>query len=309
MSKSKKQRDLIEHRIGSTSISCTSMVVTVFGDMVSQHGGWISLSSLIKALEPYGFNERLVRTAVYREVQADWLKSTKVGRKSFYCFTDTARGHYEKAARRIYANTQPPWSGTWTLVIASNVPEDKKEVLRKGLLWQGFNTLVSGMYAHPSSDRRSLDETIMELGLGDTVIVLSATTEELRSQTNIRSLVHSRWNLKQLEAEYNQFLEFYRPLCQGSFLDGIDPQTSFLIRTLLIHDYRRILLRDPDFPEEMLPFGWSGFETQELVARAYKQLAGSSVKYIHSELENAQGTLMPPHANFYKRFGGLEKTS
>ena len=86
-------------------------------------------------------------------------------------------------------------------------------------MWQGFNTLVNGMFAHPSSDRRSLNETILELGLTEQIVVFSATTEEIQSQSNLRKLVRERWNLETLEAEYNGFLEFYRPLCQTSFFE------------------------------------------------------------------------------------------
>ena len=33
----------------------------------------------------------------------------------------------------------------------------------------------------------------------------------------------------------------------------VDAESAFLLRTLLIHDYRRLLLRDPELPEVLLP--------------------------------------------------------
>ena len=33
----------------------------------------------------------------------------------------------------------------------------------------------------------------------------------------------------------------------------IEPQTSFVARTLLIHEFRRIVLTDPDLPDSLLP--------------------------------------------------------
>lgn len=306
VAKSGSKKALVAQRISDSNISCTSMVVSVFGDVVSQHGGWIWLGSLIEALEPFGFSERLVRTAVYRLVQSDWLKVNKVGRCSYYCFTETAKGHYEKAARRIYAAGPVQWDGVWTLVAPLSLPEEKRENFRKSLLWQGFNTLVPGIFAHPSTDRTSLDETLYEQRLTGEVVVMSARTDDTYSQQTLKALVQDRWNLAELEALYQNFLDFYRPLCQQITEKTPQPRESFLLRTLLIHDYRRVLLRDPDFPDAMLPHGWVGQEAYDLVKKLYRVLAKPSINYIGHNLKNAQGDLPSPGVQFFKRFGGLQ---
>ncbi len=125
--------DFIARRCEEKSISCKSIIVTVFGDLVSQHGGWIWLGSLIKALEPLGFSERLIRTSVFRLVQDDWLKVEKQGRKSFYAFTQSASEQYAKAARRIYANSQDNKDNDWLVVIPSFVPESQMQVFKTSI--------------------------------------------------------------------------------------------------------------------------------------------------------------------------------
>jgi len=305
--KNKQKRTLkIQQHIKHTSVSCTSMVVTVFGDVVSQHGSWVSLASLIQVLEPFGFNERQIRTSVYRLVQNDWLQVNKVGRCSYYCFTDTATGHYEKAARRIYANNNQEWDHNWTLVLPVSVPDEKNEAFKKSLIWQGFNTLTSGLYAHPSSDRSSLDELIHELGLIKDLVVFSASTSDLNSQGVLKGLIKNRWKLPELETYYQNFLDFYRPICQKIFITLPEPAECLLLRQAMIHDYRRILLRDPDFPAAMLPPGWVGHEAHDLVKRAYKMLAEPSNYYIGEKMSNAQGPMPEPNQRFYARFGGLK---
>ncbi len=296
-----------KQHIKQSSISCTSMVVTIFGDIVSQHGSWLWLSSLIKVLEPLGFNERQVRTSVYRLVQSNWLQVNKVGRCSYYCFTDFAMAHYEKAARRIYAAEQADWNENWILVLPISVPEDKKEKFRKSLLWQGFNTLISGLYAHPSGDTSSLDEAIHELGLADNVIVLNGSVADLNSQSVIKALIKDRWQLSELDARYRDFLNFYRPLCQQLLKqqEKAEQHSSLecvLLRAILIHDYRRILLGDPDFPQAMLAQGWVGDEAHDLVKRMYKVLAKPSSVYIEENMNNAQGRLPEAGNKFYQRF-------
>ena len=126
MSTRRITRKALASRVAERSISATSLVVTVFGDAVSQHGGWIWLGSLIEALAPFGLSERSVRTAVNRLARQDWLKADRVGRRSYYCFTDQAQGHYQRAARRIYTTARPEWDGHWTLVLLPGLPEKKR---------------------------------------------------------------------------------------------------------------------------------------------------------------------------------------
>lgn len=297
--------EAITERVSGQGISCTSMVITLFGDTVAVHGGWIWLGSVIHAMEPLGFSERLVRTAVFRLVQQGWLQVNKVGRRSYYCLTDTAKAEHEKANRRIYAAGHPRWDGTWTLVMPVSVAEERKEPLRKSLLWQGYNTLLPGLLAHPSSDRLSLNETLQELNIAADVLVFSATTDEAASQLLVKNLVQERWRLEELGVLYRDFLDFYRPYLGATVRSAEAGKQAFLLRTVMVHDYRRILLRDPDFPEKMLPSGWSGLEAQQLLQRLYRQWQAPSVGYVQQQLSNAQGPLPAASDQFYQRLGGL----
>ena len=297
--------EIVAERVADRSISATSMVVTVFGDSVSQHGGWIWLGSLIETLGTFGFGERSLRTAVNRLAHQDWLMAARVGRRSYFCFTDQAQAHYQRAARRIYAAGRGEWDGDWTLVLFSGLPDRKREALVKSLSWQGFSSFAGGVYARPSAKREELDETIGELDLTGQVTVLLASIEDSHSQSAIRDLARKKWNLEKLKALYDEYLDFYRPMARELQKDELTPQESFWLRTLMVHDYRRILLRDPGLPDAVLPTGWFGFAAYELFRRTYKVLAPTSVQYICGSLENAEGPLPGPHRRFYRRFGGV----
>jgi len=297
--------ELISQRAAERNVSCTSMVVTLFGDSISQHGGWIWLGSLIQALIPFGYTERLVRTAVFRLAQQDWLQIKKIGRRSYYCFTDSANHFTGKAARRIYSASTQEWDGSWTLVSPVFVPEDKKAEFRKSMLWQGYHSLVNGMYAHPSSEKTSLEETLHEQNLLGKVIVFSASADDPDSQAALKTLAEQKWNLEELREMYGDFLRFYRPLTSTLGKNNPGPELSFQIRTLMLHEYRRVLLRDPDFPEAMLPNGWIGFEANDLARRLYALLSENSLDFIYKNMENAQGALPEVNVQYFKRFGGI----
>ena len=50
-----------------------SLIITLFGDVISQHGGEIWLGSIAKSVEALGVNDRLVRTSIFRLAKEGWL--------------------------------------------------------------------------------------------------------------------------------------------------------------------------------------------------------------------------------------------
>jgi phenylacetic acid degradation operon negative regulatory protein len=299
-------RKFLTVRMAQGNISSTSLLITLFCDAITRHGSEIWLGSLIRSLEPLGISERLVRTAVFRLVQDDWLSSRKEGRRSYYGLSPAGFNQYQRAARRIYTNRRPEWDGVWTLVIPSFVDEDRREPLRKGLLWQGFGMLSPGVYAMPSQDRESLNELLVELNARDSVVIMTARADETVNGDALQRQVMERWNLAELGEQYQSFLKRYRPVL--SYLSGKgapDPERAFLLRTLLIHDYRRILLRDPELPIDMLPNDWAGFDAHNVTADIYKCIGAGSATWFSDTMENASGSLPAADPIFFKRYGGI----
>ncbi len=283
-----------------------SLIITVFGDAISQHGGSVWLGSLIKALAPFGLNERLVRTSVYRLQQEDWLSSRQVGRRSYYSLSESGLRQYQRAARRIYAASPPRWDGHWMLVLPAFLVDEEREQLRKQLRWEGYANLASGMLGRPGGERRELEETLQELGVADKVVVRNAHTENALSQLALRKLAQDCWDIKTLEAQYQHFLATFRPVLGAlNSKSRASPESCFQLRTLAIHEYRRILLKDTDLPDELLPADWAGKAARTLVANLYRSSYAGAESYLMQELETAEGTLLKADASFYDRFGGL----
>lgn len=293
-------QNFIATRTSRIKLSGTSLIVTLFGDLVTQHGNWIWLGSIIEALEPLGINERLVRTSVYRLVKNEWLVRKKIKKNSYYSFSEEANRHYDKAAKRIYTAEQAEWDGSWVLILPAFVPEDKKEHLYKELTWLGFSTLSTGLWGHPSYNKSDLEDTLIELGLLDNVIVFNSKTYQKSSQNTLKLLVKERWDIDELSSQYQSILDAYRPILIN-IIEKEKPtaQQAFLIRTLFIHEFRRVLIKDHELPSSMLPFGWPGFETMELATKLYRLLAEDSIKYATGNLKNPQGFL-PSASRAYK---------
>jgi len=293
----------IQGRIELKNISSKSFIVTVFGDVISQHGQWVWLGSLIESLQPFGLSERLVRTSVFRLLKDDWLQVKKVGRKSYYAFTDTANQHYTKAARRIYAAQSQYADGNWLIVIPTMVSKDKLPALKRQLSWLGFSSLSTGAYAHPSLEQTSLEETIKELKLEQSVIIFSSKVYDQGSESALKKLVQKKWNIDQLQVSYQSLIDDYQQISeQLENNNEISEQQCFLLRIMLIHEYRRILLQDHELPQNMLPENWVGFYANSLVKKLYAKLAKPSTRFIVNNMQNVDGLITKPNNSFNKRF-------
>ena len=279
----------LQQRMQEGNISATALVFTFFCDVVTQHDGEIWLGSIIHALAPLPISERLTRTAAFRLQQDGWLQSRKQGRRSYYQLTQTGQNYYKRAANRIYAGKQPDWDGHWTLLFTSMVPENKRDALRRGLLWQGYGRLASSVYALPRDQRPALDQLLSELGVQDNIVVMQAHADD---EEPLRKLVLSHWKLDELRQRYKAFTGHYKKAFKA--LNSKQPASGhsmFLLRILLIHEYRKILLSDPELPVAMLPVDWDGYAARSLTGDIYRLLAETSTEWVSRELLNADGLL------------------
>ncbi len=300
--------DLLQSVRAYHALRAPSLIITLFGDSVSQHGGRVWLSSLIQVLQPLGLSEGVVRTSVYRLIRDGWLHVYKIGRRSDCALTDLGLNRFVKASHRIYAANQPDWNGKWTLVTPVKVPADKRELFGKILLWQGYGRMDRALYAHPMSDHRSLDEALQEMGLADSVIVWESASCLSESRAVLRELVQKKWNIPALEKDYRHFLLCFQDLpnrLRSARRARVSAAWCFQVRTLLIHEYRRILLKDPGLPMELLPVDWPGAAVQRLTEELYRHLAPKALDYILEHLKSSEGRPPPPPASYFQRFGGI----
>jgi len=286
-----------------------SLIITVYGDAILHHGGSAWLGSVIKLVEPLALNERIVRTSVFRLSKEEWLSSSQIGRRSYYRLTDLGRRRFEAANSRIYFHVSRPWDGRWTLVVANTADLDaeKRDIIRRNFGWIGFGQLASGVMIHPDPDRGVMRQALADLEVGDRTMVMTGGPEAGFSTAAQDAMIHNCWDLERLAQDYSEFLDIFRPLWQAlSANGGLDPQLCFVVRTLLMHGYRRALLRDPMLPEELLPANWPGTSARLLCRNLYRLVQAAAETHVMSVLETAEGPVPEAHPSYYTRFGGLQ---
>ncbi len=303
-----KDTALIADLLAKLAPRAKSLIVTVYGDAIAAHGGTVWLGSLIRLMAELGLGERMVRTAVFRLVKDDWLVATPIGRQSTYGLSAAGRLRTDAAHRRLYAPLDRPWDGLWHQVIAAPgaLAPDERERLRRELGWLGFGGLGPNLMAHPNADPLVLKATLDDLGVADRVVVMKSRDDRPEALAGLKALIREGWDLERLSADYQGFLERFRPLAKR--LAGQpppEPAQAFALRVLAMHDFRRVLLRDPMLPETLLPAGWAGAEARRLLIDLYRRIHQAAERHIEARLETARGPLPAANADYWGRFGGL----
>ena len=297
---------LVDEFRSRPTLRAGSLITTVFGDSIAPRGGTVWLGSLIRAMAGFGINERLVRTSVYRLAKDGWLQSRQIGRRSYYSLTDEGRERFAQATHRIYGEPVEDWDGEWCLLLLSALDTAMKDAVRKECGWLGFGPLSANVLAHPSPELADLDVTLRRLGAADALVVLRGQT--IRGEQAMRDLARESWNLDAIDARYAAFVQRFRPVYRSvSGESGVTDQFAFIIRTLLIQDYRKVLLRDPWLPAELLPADWHGAAAYQLCRNLYRVVHAQADAWLDQVMETADGPLPPPSRTFLQRFGGLQE--
>jgi phenylacetic acid degradation operon negative regulatory protein len=283
-------------------IRAGSLLISVFGDAIAPHGGSVWLGSLIEAVAPFGINQRLVRTSVFRLVRDEWLSAEQIGRRSYYRLTEKGRHRFEEASRRIYSEPHQHWPDTWCMALLGGAPAAQRTRLRKTLARLGFAQIAANVMAHPAPDLAELEDRLARVKGGREVLLMDARVSPGRQQV-LRRLAHEAWRIEELAARYENFLNRFRPLLAVARRESrLDPAAAFNARVYLIHEYRRALLRDPFLPESLLPGRWPGVAAYDLCRNLYGVLAEPAERFLTAHLETAAGPLPPAAATFHQRF-------
>ena len=297
----------IAHFLDTDPPRSKSLVMTIFGDAIAPHGGRLWLGSLIELVAPLGVTDRLVRTSVFRLVQEGWLVANREGRRSSYALQPDAAPRFARANRRIYAPPGVDWDGRWTLLLAPNGSIDSalRAAVRKELEWEGFAMLAPGLLAHPAADPDGVAEVLRRVDGGGRIFVCAATELPGVGARPLAELVGEGWDLSAVAAGYRRFIEEFTPL-PGLLRDAApDPLQAFIVRTLLIHAYRRVQLHDPMLPLALLPQPWPGSEAYALAQAIYRLVWAPAERHLMDVLRREDAGAPEADAGLAERFGGL----
>ena len=266
-----------------------SIIITVFGDAIVPRGGSVWLGTLLQFFEALDIHGSVVRTAMSRLAADGWLEREKVGRNSFFRLAASGRRTFEAATRHIYDPPRSDWSGRFELLLIGKAAD--RDASREALRNAGFGSPLPGVWVAPS-------------GVAIPEEAASAIRLEVSAEdASGRRLLSESWPLDRTADAYLKFLKAFEPLrswlARRSRLSGLE---AFTARILLIHHYRRVVLRDPLLPVELLPKHWPGHAARTLCGEIYRAVLPASEQWLDQHGESESGALPPVAGELAHRF-------
>ena len=269
------------HRTGS-------LIVTLFGDAIVPRGGELSVVSLLAIMAAMGIGEGPVRTAASRLSAEGWLERRRVGRRAFYRLARAGEAVFAEATRRIYGPPPTAEDGRLTLVVVA--PEADRERARGALEAAGFAPLAAGLFVAPRARPVPALPGLLRL-------------EAVPDPGQGPALAALAWPLEAIAERYRRFLALWRPASE--VVGPVDPLVALVARLLLIHDYRRVVLKDPLLPPGLLPADWPQREARALCGRLWHRLLEPSEAWLDAHATTEAGPLPPPGPELFRRFADL----
>ena len=222
-----------------------------------------------------------------------WLERSKVGRNSFYRLVKKGRQTFDAATRHIYDPPPSDWTGRFELLLIGS--GEDRDAARDALKNAGFGSPLPGVWVAPSG------VPVPEEAAGAIRLEVSAEDD------SGRRLLSESWPLDRTADAYLKFMKTFEPLRgwigRGETLSDAD---AFTARILLIHHYRRVVLRDPLLPTALLPTDWPGRAARALCGEIYRGLLAASEQWLDRHASNENGPLPTAGAELARRFRRCE---
>ena len=265
-----------------------SIVITVFGDAIVQRGGSVALSTLLEFFAAIDVDSSVVRTAMSRLTADGWFEREKVGRNSFYRLVQRERLTFDIATKHIYGAPVSDWTGRFELLLISNGGD--RDAAREALKNAGFGTPLPGVWVAPSGvpiPEEARDAIRLEVSAED---------------DSGRRLLSESWPLERTAEAYRRFMKSFEPLRAWVARGRLSDIDAFTARVLLVHPYRRVVLRDPLLPMALLPHDWPGRAARQLCGDIYRGVLPLSEQWLDRHASNENGPLPAATRELSRRF-------
>ena len=234
-----------------------SMLVTVFGDLAQNQGNVIEGPVLSALMADMGIKPEATRVALHRLRNDNWIVSVKNGRTSQHSLTESGRLESAAASPRIY--NHPSLSPKlWQLVILESPSTPSRKVMED----LGFSPLIQRIYIGPIDAKGPKDALILTPQTLPTWLVAQFEPKDL---------------MRDYDALHHSLLTLRKALANTH---ALTPRDSAVLRCLIVHSWRRLVLKHPDLPKDLYSNAWRGHECRVIVSDLLLKLPKPDLRQI-----------------------------
>jgi phenylacetic acid degradation operon negative regulatory protein len=263
------------------------LALTLLGAYVLPQPREVWSGGLVELLGEFGFSSAAARVALSRLVNRGLLERVREGRLVHYALSPRSERLLGDGDRRIFTLGGETWDGRWT-VLWHWIPEQRRmERTRLGrrLRFLGFGQVQDGTWISPHAREAEVADVLADLGVERDAAVLVG---EPGAGEGMRALLERVWDLDELDARHGAFLRAF-----GAYEGRRDlgERDAFLVRTSVVHWYRRFPLIDPGLPD-----GGAGDRSRAaaLFEDVYRGLAEPAQRHFDELTSSVQGRVPAP---------------
>jgi len=232
-------------------VQARSALFDLYGDHLRSRGGQAPVAALVQLMDCLDVAAPAVRTAISRMVRQGWLMPVATPHGRGYGLTERATRRLDEAAVRIYRHQpRPEWDGHWSVALVGHSRErTRRERMTRALEYLGYRQLDGDSWVAPWTSPE-LAGVVGSEGLSVTHFCGTLDGDE-------RALVERLWHPDDLAKAYRRWTEDARQLIESTAGDTSD-RSAFMVRSMLLHEWRKFLFTDPGLPRALLPAQWPG---------------------------------------------------
>lgn len=231
-----------------------SLIVTLFGDLAQEKGAKISAALLTRIMGQLGIKPEATRVALHRLRKDGWISSEKSGRNSLYQLTGFGQSQSAEASMRIYGAPGEHPLTDWHILVSKPLTVSKRKELADVLAVQGYVGINGSVFLGQGTPKGDFE-----------CLVVRATGGDVPD-----------WLRKDLFPKHlgTDFLDFEKRLQRwdSQFNGAFTPIQVVILRMLIVHNWRKLVLRCPQMPVQFIPDDWPEPRCRILVLGALTQL-------------------------------------
>jgi phenylacetic acid degradation operon negative regulatory protein len=251
------------------------LTMTLLGAYVVPHDQLVWSGGLVALLAEFGFSSGAARVALARMVRRGRLERVKDGRRTWYRPTAGTVALLEEGDRRIFSLGRRPHDGTLWTVLWHAIPEEQRAErgrLGRRLRFLGFGSVQDGMWISPHDREREVAALIEDLRIGRHAGVLLGRPA---ASLDFGAFASRAWDLDALGERYRAFVDEFGPFARRRLID----RDAFVVRTRLVHGFRRFPALDPELPDELVPAPRHRARAVTLFDALYERLAPAAKRH------------------------------
>lgn len=226
-----------------------SLIITVFGDLAQQNGEEIAGPVLGELLAPVGVRPEAMRVALHRLRNEGWIETSKQGRTARHALSIFGLEQSAAASEQIYGKAlvaDPEWH---ILCFASNTTSSE-QTRGKTLAQRGYVKATNGIYIKNSACDDLVDDALILQG----------------DVKNIPPWLSGSLAPNPLRAGFKQLSKTLSDLSiDPIFARELTALQTATLRTLIVHRWRKLVLKLPLVPDALFGDGFEGTQCRNQV--------------------------------------------